>query len=160
ETGIVNIALKNLKNEVDIFLKEYDKDGNEEIDIDELTKEREKFVSELIKLGEVAKMMKNLEKEVINYRQVEQEKVEEEFQANIEMLGFYAIAEVVDDSNKRPHKTIFCYLEAGFEKHQIKSLQAIARMVKENGAQVFTSLEEVAEYLNGQQEVQVEVPPK
>ncbi|CAI2198750.1 19392_t:CDS:2, partial [Funneliformis geosporum] len=69
ETGIVNIALKNLKNEVDIFLKEYDKDGNEEIDIDELTNEREKFASELIKLEEVAKMMKNLEKEVINYRQ-------------------------------------------------------------------------------------------
>ncbi|CAI2167034.1 15858_t:CDS:2 [Funneliformis geosporum] len=211
ETGIVNIALKNLKNEVDIFLKEYDKDGNEEIDIDELTNEREKFVNELIKLEEVAKMMKNLEKEVINYRQgstkkeletqpqievdisadkqndnqtsLNQEKVEEEFQANIEvnnqeeirqrqtcdyvlytitqeMLGFYAIAEVVDDSNKRPTKTIFCYLEEGFEKHQIKSLQAIARMVKENGAKVFTSLEEVAEYLNGQQEVQVEVLPK
>ena len=63
-----------------------------------------------------------------------------------EMLGFYAIAEVVDDSNKRPTKTIFCYLEEGFNKHQIKSLQAIARMVKENGAKVFTSLEEVAEY--------------
>ncbi|CAI2190638.1 4011_t:CDS:10 [Funneliformis geosporum] len=73
------------------------------------------------------------------------------------MLGFYAIAEVVDDSNKRPTKTIFCYLETGFQKHQLKSLQAIARMVKENGAQVFTSLEEVAEWLNGQQEVQVEI---
>ncbi|CAI2187395.1 7065_t:CDS:2, partial [Funneliformis geosporum] len=69
ETGIVNIALKNLKNEVDSFLKEYDEDGNEEIDIDELTKERKKFSSELIRLEEVAKMMKNLEKEVINYRQ-------------------------------------------------------------------------------------------
>ncbi|CAI2191909.1 3240_t:CDS:10, partial [Funneliformis geosporum] len=67
-----------------------------------------------------------------------------------EMLGFYAIAEVVDDSNKRPHKTIFCYLETGFQKHQLKSLQAIARMVKENGGQVFTSLEEVAEYLNSE----------
>ncbi|CAI2200541.1 14650_t:CDS:2, partial [Funneliformis geosporum] len=118
-----------------------------------------------------------------NQTSLNQEKVEEEFQANIEvnnqeeirqrqtcdyvlytitqeMLGFYAIAEVVDDSNKRPTKTIFCYLEEGFEKHQIKSLQAIARMVKENGAKVFTSLEEVAEYLNGQQEVQVEVLPK
>ena len=68
-----------------------------------------------------------------------------------EMEGFYAIAEVVDDSNKRPTKTIFCYLEEGFSKHQIKSLQATARMVKENGAKVFTSLEEVAEYLNRQQ---------
>jgi hypothetical protein len=67
------------------------------------------------------------------------------------MLGFYSVAEVVDDSNKRPDKTIFCYLEEGFEKHQIKSLQATARMVKDNGTQVFTSLEEVAEYLNSEQ---------
>ena len=78
-----------------------------------------------------------------------------------EMLGFYAIAEVVDDSNKRPSKTIFCYLEEGFSKHQMKSLQATARMVKENGAKVFTALEEVAEYLNSEQlEAQVEVPPR
>jgi hypothetical protein len=77
-----------------------------------------------------------------------------------QMLGFYAIAEVVDDSNKRPTKTIFCYLEEGFEKHQIKSLQAIARMVKENGAKVFTSLKEVAEYLNSEQEARVEVPTR
>ena len=79
-----------------------------------------------------------------------------------EMLGFYSIAEVVEDSNKRPTKTIFCYLEEGFEKHQIKSLQATARLVKENGAQVFTSLEAVAEYLNSEQEMeaQVEEPPR
>jgi acyl-[acyl carrier protein]--UDP-N-acetylglucosamine O-acyltransferase len=70
------------------------------------------------------------------------------------MLGFYAIAEVVDDSNKRPEQTIFCYLGEGFEKHQIKSLQAIAKLVQENGGQVFTSLEEVAEYLNSQQTLQ------
>lgn len=75
-----------------------------------------------------------------------------------QMLGFYAIAEVVDDSNKRPEKTIFCYLEEGFEKHKIKSLQATARLVKENGAKVFTSLEEVAKFLNSVQvEAQVEV---
>jgi len=64
------------------------------------------------------------------------------------MTGFYAIAEVVDDSNKRPAKTVFCYLTEGFTAHQIKSLEAIAKMVKENGAQVFMSLTDVAEYLN------------
>jgi Nucleoside 2-deoxyribosyltransferase like len=68
-----------------------------------------------------------------------------------QMLGFYSVAEVVDDSNKRPNKTIFCYLGEGFEKHQIKSLQATARLVKENSAQVFTNLAEVAEYLNSWQ---------
>ena len=68
-----------------------------------------------------------------------------------EMLGFYSIAEVVDDSNKRPAKTIFCYLEEGFKGHQLKSLRATAKLVKENGVPVFTSLQEVAEYLNSQQ---------
>ena len=77
------------------------------------------------------------------------------------MLGFYAITEVVDDSNKRPEKTIFCYLEESFKGHQLKSLQATARLVKENGVQVFTSLEEVAEYLNNQQvETKIEKSPK
>ena len=27
------------------------------------------------------------------------------------MTGAYSIAEVIDDSNKKPNKTIFCYLE-------------------------------------------------
>jgi Heterokaryon incompatibility protein (HET)/Nucleoside 2-deoxyribosyltransferase like/Leucine Rich repeats (2 copies) len=65
-----------------------------------------------------------------------------------EVEGFYAIAEVVEDSIKEPKRTIFCYLEEGFSEHQIKSLQAIAKMVKRNGIQAFTSLEEVAKYLN------------
>lgn len=67
-----------------------------------------------------------------------------------EMSGVYAIAEVTDDSNKRPKKTIFCYLEEGFEESQIKSLKATGNLVKANGAQVFTSLEETVEYLNKQ----------
>jgi hypothetical protein len=76
------------------------------------------------------------------------------------MTGVYAIAEVVDDSNKRPHKTIFCYLNEDpsnvkigelnhkFSTHQIKSLEAIKKMVILNGGQAFNSLEEVANYLN------------
>ena len=71
-----------------------------------------------------------------------------------EMLGFYSIAEVVDDSNKSPNKTIFCYLGEGFSKHQLKSLQATAKLVEANGTKVFTSLEEIAEYLNSQQNKQ------
>ena len=65
-----------------------------------------------------------------------------------EMLGVYSIAEVVDDSNKRSKKTIFCFLEEGFEKHAIKSLKQVAKMVESNGAKSFNSLEEVANYLN------------
>lgn len=74
------------------------------------------------------------------------------------MTGTYSIAEVVDDSNKRPNKTLFCYLENDFNfdsltlykfnKGQLKSLSRVANMVKENGAKVFNNLNEIAEYLN------------
>lgn len=68
------------------------------------------------------------------------------------MEGAYSVAEVVDDSNKRPEKTIFAYLteDEGKEwsKHQIKSLDMIGRMVTENGGKWFKSLEEIADYLN------------
>jgi len=67
------------------------------------------------------------------------------------MSGVYSIAEVADDSNKRPKRTIFCYLEEGFEESQIKSLKAVANLVKKNGAKVCDSLEEIVEYLNNQQ---------
>jgi hypothetical protein len=66
--------------------------------------------------------------------------------------GFYSIAELVDDSNKIPKKTVCCFLmkddELEFTPHQIKSLDKIKEMVKRNGAHVFDSLEEVAVFLN------------
>lgn len=68
------------------------------------------------------------------------------------MTGVYAIAEVVDDSNKRPAKTIFSYLlsdeEIKFSDDQLKSLEQTGRMVKENGAKFFKTLSEVSDYLN------------
>ena len=68
------------------------------------------------------------------------------------MDGAYSIAEVVDDSNKRPDKTIFCFLEndeeTTFSDYQVKSLQAVSDLVKENKATVCTSLDEVARVLN------------
>jgi hypothetical protein len=68
------------------------------------------------------------------------------------MEGAYSVAEVVDDSNKRPEKTIFAYLteDEGKEwtKHQIKSLDMIGKMVVENGGKQFKTLDEIADYLN------------
>jgi len=68
------------------------------------------------------------------------------------MEGVYSIAEVIDDSNKRPEKTIFAYLleddNKEFTKHQIKSLDMVGKMVKENGGKWFKTLNEVADYLN------------
>lgn len=65
-----------------------------------------------------------------------------------EMTGVYSIAEVIDDSNKRPEKTLFCILEDGFTEGQLRSLKATARMVFDNGGEIFSNLEEVASYLN------------
>ena len=65
-----------------------------------------------------------------------------------EMEGVYSIAEVVDDSNKRPEKTLFCFLEEGFHEGQIKSLNQVSKMVKDNGGKVFKELVEIAMYVN------------
>lgn len=82
------------------------------------------------------------------------------------MTGVYSIAEVVDDSNKRPNKTLFCVLDADFSpsqeltsvdlgivefnKHQTKSLNQVGKMVETNGGKYFKSLKEVSDYLNSQ----------
>lgn len=84
------------------------------------------------------------------------------------MTGVYSIAEAVDDSNKRPSKTIFCLLEKdvyveeenieedfcyrvhdiAFNKGQLKSLDKVGVMIEKNGGKYLKSLEEVANYLN------------
>lgn len=67
------------------------------------------------------------------------------------MTGVYSIAEVIDDSNKRPNKTIFCYLDKDedymFDYGQMKSLDNVAKMVEGNGGKSFKSLEEIVKYL-------------
>ena len=68
------------------------------------------------------------------------------------MTGVYSVAEVVDDSNKRPSKTIFVRLrndgQAMFDEGQWKSLGAVAQMVERNGAAVFSDLKGAAIYIN------------
>lgn len=69
--------------------------------------------------------------------------------------GDYSIAEVIDDSNKCPAKTVFCVLGvdegiSGFDKFQLKSLEAVANMVARNGATVCSDLFAIAQYLNSQ----------
>lgn len=66
--------------------------------------------------------------------------------------GDYAIAEAVDDSNKRPHKTVFCVLEQDgrkqFTKGQLKSLDQVGKMIESNGGLFYRSLQDVANWLN------------
>lgn len=80
------------------------------------------------------------------------------------MTGVYSIAEVVDDSNKRPEKTIFCLLTIDtnpalssalntqqhvfFTNSQLLSLDKVGIMVENNGGKYFDTLEDVANYLN------------
>lgn len=82
------------------------------------------------------------------------------------MTGVYSIAEVVDDSNKRPEKTIFCLLTIDknpalnyttdintpehifFSNAQLKSLDKVGLMVEKNGGKYFDTLKDVAEFLN------------
>lgn len=65
-----------------------------------------------------------------------------------EMAGVYSIAELVDDSNKRPEKTVVCLLLDGFTEGQRKSLLSVAKMVEGNGAVVYFSLVETAIAVN------------
>lgn len=68
----------------------------------------------------------------------------------------YSIAEVVDDSNKRPQKTIVCIFNEklgntmALSNQELKHLDAVGRLVERNGSRYFKTLEEVADYLNQQ----------
>ena len=68
------------------------------------------------------------------------------------MTGTYSIAEVVDDSNKRPGRTVFIRLrEDGnkrFDEAQWKSLGAVAQLVEKNGGSIFTDLKSAAIVIN------------
>lgn len=70
------------------------------------------------------------------------------------MTGIYSIAEVVDDSNKRPKKTVFIRLRDDdgerFSEAQWRSLGALQQMLERNGAAVFTDLKGAAIYMNRQ----------
>ena len=73
------------------------------------------------------------------------------------MIGVYSIAEIIDDSNKKPNRTIFCFLEEDrgkkFTKSQIKSLTQVGKMVERNGSLWIKNLKVVASYLNGEGDV-------
>ena len=85
EQGIVNQALRELKEKVDEFLNIYEEDGNKEVDVEELIAKREQLDQDLNgKLNQIVKSIKYLEKEVINYQQgvSSEAKVEETEQKN------------------------------------------------------------------------------
>jgi len=68
------------------------------------------------------------------------------------MEGYYSIAEVADDSYKRPDRTILCNLfnddGAVFESHRKAELQKVAKLVISNGGTVLETLDDIVEFLN------------
>ena len=89
-------------------------------------------------------------------REVEERKISDYtlYVITSDMQGVYSIAEVVDDSNKRPEGTLFCVLTQGFDEPATKSLNATMNLVKENGATTFTNLADVAKFLNDKEKAQ------
>ena len=65
--------------------------------------------------------------------------------------GMNYIARVVDDSNKRPEKTILVLMRKDgvqqFEESQWRSLCAVARIVRRNGGTVLDSFKHAAVYI-------------
>lgn len=70
------------------------------------------------------------------------------------MTGVYSIAEVVDDSNKRPGKTVFVVLskdcDKSFDKGQLRSLAMVAKMVRDNGGVSFMNLNSAVYWMKEQ----------
>jgi hypothetical protein len=72
------------------------------------------------------------------------------------MYGVYSIAELIDDSNKQPNKTLFCILKTDsldgvrtvFDPSVIKSIDAVGDLAEANGAKRFFTLQGIADYLN------------
>ena len=69
------------------------------------------------------------------------------------MTGVYAIAEVVEDSIKRPEKTVFVVLRKDEDKEftdgQWRSLMQVARMIIKNGGTYVYGLKAAAEWMAG-----------
>lgn len=69
------------------------------------------------------------------------------------MTGVYSIAELVDDSHKRPERTVFVRLRCDdyyhFTDGQWESLLSVATLIERNGSRAFDSLESAAFYING-----------
>lgn len=68
------------------------------------------------------------------------------------MQGFSSVASVVDYSNKFPEKILFCYAieneGESFTQHQSESMKVVEDIVRENGGKVFSSLDEIADFVN------------
>ena len=67
------------------------------------------------------------------------------------MKGVFSIAEAIESVFNKDKNTIFCGLDGfdgDFPDYQIKSLEAVGRMVERNGGKYVSSLDKIIEILN------------
>ncbi|CAG8470787.1 8144_t:CDS:10 [Racocetra fulgida] len=108
DLGIINKALKDLKERVREFLNEYDEDNNEEIDVNELTNERKKFNEELEKVEKIVDAIKLLENRVVIYKQgglIEEESLKTDNKPFQQIINEEQIK--LDEKSKEKIKTEF-----------------------------------------------------
>ena len=69
------------------------------------------------------------------------------------MTGVYSIAECIEDAIKRPEKTLFMFKKndenKNFDAGQLKSLEAVGKMVEKNGGKWFKDKLKLVTFLNG-----------
>ena len=67
------------------------------------------------------------------------------------MTGNFSVAEAVDDSNKRPEKTVFVVLPVDdgvrFDEFQMRSMNQISKMIERNGGKSFDSLSAASKWI-------------
>ena len=68
------------------------------------------------------------------------------------MKGVFSIAEAVNDSCKMGPKAVFCVTkeqdDRDWDKAEQKSLDAVGRLIRENGGTVLETLDQVVDFLN------------
>jgi hypothetical protein len=89
-----------------------------------------------------------------------QEKEEEEKESSTynlyvlsaKLIGVFTIAEVVDNSNDCPYKTLCLFLEDDdgvcYKEHTLKSIEATLQIIQDNGVPVFRSMDDLILYLD------------
>jgi len=68
------------------------------------------------------------------------------------MEGYYSISEVIDDSYKRPDRTIFCYLPIDegntFDESEQESIEKLGKLIISNGGTWLHTLDQIIDFLN------------
>ena len=68
------------------------------------------------------------------------------------MTGFFSIVEMIHSMHVRPHTTFVCFLNeddgSKFTIPQMKSIDATVELLERFEVKTFTSLEDMAEYMN------------